>query len=74
MPELTSEHLDALIEKGMLLHRIGRTDGALGCFATGSDLLSMIAARGRKEPRRARWTARGARDSNKGGSDPLKRS
>jgi hypothetical protein len=70
MPELTSEHLDGLIEKGMLLHRIGRTDGALGCFATGSDLLSMIAARAGARSREERVGRREARDGKKGGSDP----
>jgi hypothetical protein len=63
MPELTSEHLDALIEKGLLLHRIGRTDGALGCFATGSDLLSMIAARAGARSREGRVGRREARET-----------
>lgn len=31
--ELDPRHLDALIEKGALLHRIGRADDAAGCFA-----------------------------------------
>ena len=33
MLELDPQHLDALIEKGALLHRSGRTDDAAGCFA-----------------------------------------
>ncbi len=33
MLELDPQHLDALIEKGALLHRIGRTDDAARCFA-----------------------------------------
>ena len=33
MLELAPRHLDALIEKGVLLHRMGRADDAAGCFA-----------------------------------------
>jgi predicted RNA methylase len=33
MLELAPRHLDALIEKGALLHRIGRADDAARCFA-----------------------------------------
>jgi predicted RNA methylase len=33
MLELVPHHLDGLIEKGALLHRVGRADDALRCFA-----------------------------------------
>jgi|SRR5579859_7022257 len=36
--ELAPHRLDALIEKGVLLHRIGRADDAASCFATARSI------------------------------------
>jgi predicted RNA methylase len=38
MLELDPQHLDALIEKGVLLHRTGRADDAFRCFAVARSI------------------------------------
>jgi type II protein arginine methyltransferase len=38
MLELAPNHLDALIEKGVLLHRIGRADDAARCFTSARSI------------------------------------